>query len=145
MRSQKFSFLISVGAGLFLALNFSMYFFFYSDLNFKWVSIKYQISIYLETAALFFTVGFVVVVFFSFVIGWPLYLIAKKYSLVNYVTSALGGVAVTVIPLVLLIKLGWNIPGLATYEGKLILFILIFCGAISGMIFNRLESKNTIN
>jgi EamA domain-containing membrane protein RarD len=83
----------------------------------------------------------VVSIFFAIVIGWPLYWLAKKFSLVNYVTSALGGIAVTVIPLVLCLCLGWNIPNMTTRQGMNILFVLAFCGAVSGMVFNKLESK----
>lgn len=118
-----------------------MYFFFYSVPEFKWVSLSYQISNYLETAILFFTIGLVVSIIFAIVIGWPLYWLAKKFSLVNYVTSALGGSAVTVIPLVLCVNSGWNIPSMTTRPGLTLFFILVFCGAVSGIAFNNLESK----
>ena len=138
---QKFSFFISICTGLFLALNFYMYFFFYSKPEFKWISITHQISIYLESAILFFTIGLVISVFCSIVIGWPLYWIAKKYSFVNYGTSALGGALVTIIPLILCIKTGWHIPNLTTRSGWLVIFVLVFCGVISGIVFNLLRSK----
>ena len=142
MRIQNFSFLASICVGLFLALNFYMYFFFYKTPEFKWISVSYQIKTYLETAALFFTIGLVISIFFSIVIGWPLYLIAKKFHMVNHITSASGGAAVTIIPLILCIKFGWNIPSLRTSSGQLVFLVLMFCGAVSGIIFNILQSKS---
>jgi EamA domain-containing membrane protein RarD len=117
-----------------------MYFFFYDTPEFKWISFSYQIKTYLEIATLFFTIGFVVAVAFSTIIGWPLYWLAKKYSLINYITSARAGIMVTIAPLILCIIFGWNIPSLTTRAGGLILFVLAFCGTISGLVFNMLEA-----
>lgn len=144
MGIQRYSLLVSVCIGLFLALNFYMYFFIYSTPEFKWVSFSYQVRNYLEAAALFFTIGFAVSVFFVMVIGGPLFWLAKKFSLVNIFTSAFGGAAVTVIPFVLCINIGWNIPSMATLPGLTALLVLAFCGATGGIVFYELESRKVL-
>lgn len=136
----KYPFLISISAGLFLLLNFYMYFFFYDVSDFKWVSLTFQIKNYLETVMLFFTIGFIISVFVAIAIGWPLYRLAKQFSMTNYFTSALAGAIVAITPLVFCIIFGWNIPSLTTRSGGTIFLVLVFCGAVSGMIYMYLSS-----
>lgn len=146
MSIYRYPLLSSICVGLLLALNFYMYFFFYSSPSFEWISLSYQVHNYFETAILFFTIGFVVSAIISILIGWPLYWLARKYSLMNYGTCALGGAAVTVVPFVLCVYLGWNIPSVATRPGATVLFVLVFCGASGGVVFRRLvrfSEKNT--
>lgn len=138
MSVHRYPLLASICVGLLLALNFYMYFFFYSSPSFEWISLSYQVRNYFEAAVLFFTIGFAVSAFFSILIGWPLYWLARKHSLVNYGTCALGGVAVTVVPFVICVYLGWNIPSVATRPGATVLLVLVFCGAIGGVVFRKL-------
>ena len=140
---KKKPFLLSIFSGLFLALNFYMLFFFYLSPEFKWVSFEYQIKSYMENAFLFFTIGFFVSAFFAICIGWPLYWIAKKYSAVNYVTCSLGGISVIVFPYAICVFFGWNIPNVATKSGLILLLVITFCGAVSGLIFNMLEQSGS--
>lgn len=141
---KKFSkpFLLSIFSGLFLALNFYMLFFYYLSPEFVWKSLSYQINNYAENALLFFTIGFIVSVVFAISIGWPLYLLAKFNSVVNYVTCSLGGVAVTTIPYVVCMNLGWNIPSVTEKTGLLVFLVLVVCGGTSGVIFRFIEAKS---
>lgn len=133
----KKPFLFSLCAGLFLALNFYMLFIYYLSPEFEWVSFEYQLKSYIENAFLFFTIGFVVSAFFAICIGWPLYLIAKKYSAINYITCSLGGISVTVLPYATCVFFGWNIPNVTTKPGLTLFLVIVFCGAVSGLIFNQ--------
>ena len=137
----KIPFLLSVFSGLFLALNFSMLFLFYLTPEFEWKSLGYQLKNYAEIASLFFTIGFIVSVVFAIFIGWPLYLLAKFYSAVNYITSGLAGVAITMVPYAVCIFLGWDIPNVAENSGLIVLLVLIVCGGSSGILFHFLEKK----
>jgi len=141
---MKMPFLVSICVGLFLAQNLYLLFLVYLSPEYKWVSIWHQIGEYVETTLLFFTIGFCVSVFFSLVIGWPLYQVAKRHSAVNYITCSLGGIAVTTIPYFLCLMLGWNVPGVIEKSGAIVFSVLIFCGACGGIVFNRLESGVTL-
>ncbi|MEW8150618.1 MAG: hypothetical protein AB2810_10765 [Candidatus Thiodiazotropha endolucinida] len=139
MEILKKPLLLSILLGLFLALNFYMLFFYYLSPEFEWESLGLQIKNYAENALLFFTVGFAVSVVFVISIGWPLYLLAKFYSAINYVTSGLGGIAVTMIPYAVCVLLGWNIPSITEYSGLIVLVVLIVCGCVSGVVFHFLS------
>lgn len=141
MRILKKPFLLSIFLGLFLALNFYMLFFYYLSPEFEWKSLGYQFKNYAENALLFFTVGFVVSVVFAISIGWPLYLLGKHYSAINYITSGLGGVAVTMVPYVFCILFGWNIPSVVESSGLIVFLVLVICGGSGGIIFHFLEKK----
>ncbi len=119
-----------------------MLFFYYLSPEFEWKSIGYQFKNYAENALLFFTIGFVVSVVFVISIGWPLYLLGKFYSAANYITSGLGGVAVTTIPYVVCIILGWNIPSVTEKPGLIVFLVLVICGGTSGLIFHFIEERN---
>ncbi|MFV0478018.1 MAG: hypothetical protein ACK5ME_09305 [Parahaliea sp.] len=141
MKTLNKPFLISIFSGIFLALNFYMLFFYYLSPDFEWKSLCYQIKNYAENGLLFFTLGFIVSVVFTIAIGWPLYLLAKCYSVVNYVTSGLGGVAVTTVPYVVCIFLGWNIPNLTEDSGLLMILVLAICGGANGILFHFLNKR----
>ena len=141
MEILKKSLLISIFSGLFLALNFYMLFFYYLSPEFEWRSLGYQFKNYAENALLFFTIGFIVSVVFVIAIGWPLYLLGKHYSFNNYITSGLGGVAVTIVPYAVCVSLGWNIPSVTEYSGLMVFLVLIICGGAGGLIFHFLEKR----
>lgn len=137
-------FLLSIFSGLFLALNFYMLFFYYLSPEFEWRSLSYQFKNYAENALLFFSLGFIVSAILAVCLGWPLYMLAKSYSKVNYITSALGGVAVTITPYIICTFLGWNIPSLTESSGLIVFLVLFVCGGFGGVIFHFLE-KSRLN
>ncbi|MBZ0302564.1 MAG: hypothetical protein K8J31_22655 [Anaerolineae bacterium] len=138
---KKVPLLLSIFLGLFLASNFFMLFFYYLTPEFEWKSLEHQLKNYAENALLFFTIGFVVSVVFVFSIGWPLYLLGKFYSVDNYITSCLGGVAVTTVPYVVCVSLGWNIPSVTEKSGLIVFLVLVICGGVSGLIFHFIEKR----
>lgn len=137
----KRPFLLSIFLGLFLALNFYMLFFYYLSQEFEWKSLGYQLMNYAENALLFFTIGFTVSIVFAIFIGWPLYLLAKFYSAVSYITSGLAGVAVTMAPYAVCIFSGWNIPNVTENSGLILFLVLVVCGGASGILFHFLQKK----
>lgn len=141
MEILKKPLLLSIFSGLFLALNFYMLFFYYLSPDFEWKSLDYQLKNYAENALLFFTIGFVVSVVFVFSIGWPLYLLGKFYSVNNYITSGLGGMAVTTVPYVVCVSLGWNIPSVTEKSGLIVFLVLVICGGAGGLIFHFFEKR----
>ncbi|AZZ94021.1 hypothetical protein ENC22_23605 [Hahella sp. KA22] len=139
MKTLNKPFLLSILSGLFLAFNFYMFFFYYLSPEFEWKSLGYQLKNYAENGLLFFTIGFIISTFFSLAIGFPLYLLAKHYSYVNYTTSGVGGMTVTITPYVVCVFLGWNVPNMAETSGLIVIFVLAICGGASGILFHFLN------
>lgn len=134
-------FFLSICVGIFLGFNFYILFFYYLSPRFEWVSLGFQLKIYVESALLFFTIGFIVSVIFAIAIGWPLYLLAKFHSAVNYTTSALGGVAVTTVPYVACFFSGWNLPNVTEKTGLILLLGLVISGSAGGITFYFFERR----
>jgi hypothetical protein len=141
MKFLKNPLLLSLFSGLFLAFNFSMLFLYYLTPEPKYCSLGCLLKGYAEFALLFFTVGFIVSVVFVFSIGWPLYMLAKYYSVNNYITSGLGGVTVTTVPYFICIATGWNIPSVTEKSGLIVFLVLVICGGVSGLIFHFIEKR----
>lgn len=124
-----------------MAFNLYMFFGIYMFPEFKWVSLIYQLKMYFGIGFLFFTIGFLLSVFFALIIGWPFYWLAKKYSVVNYITCSFCGGAVTVIPLILCYFFEWNLPSATSVAGVMLLVAILSCGMLSGMTFYFLDKK----
>ena len=92
-------------------------------------------------AQLFYTIGFIVSVVFVLSIGWPLYMLAKYYSVNNYITSGIAGVGVTTVPYFICIATGWNIPSVTEKSGLIVFLVLVICGGVSGLIFHFIEKR----
>ncbi len=136
---NKFSFLASNCFGLFLAQNFYMLFYYYLSPDFEWISLNFQIENYLENLVLFYTIGLVISLLFSILIGLPLYFLVQKYFRVGYVFGAIVGAFVGVSPYILAGMLGWNVPGASEISAVLAVCTLTFCGASAGACFVFLE------
>lgn len=134
-------FLLSILSGLFLGFNFYILFFYYLSPEFEWKSLSFQLQLYAESALLFFAIGFIVSVISAIAIGWPLYLLAKFHSAVNYTTSALGGVAVTTVPYIACFFSGWNLPNVTEKSGLILFLGLVICGSAGGITFHFFERK----
>ncbi len=137
----KKSFFVSICIGLFLALNFFMIFVIYMTPEFRAISFEHQLKTYFEIGFLFFTVGFLISTFFVFIIGGPLYLLASKYSFLNYFSCAFGGGFVVIVPYIICLFFDWNLPEITSSSGGVLLLSLFICGALSGIVFNFLEQK----
>lgn len=140
----KQSFLVSMGIGLFLALNLYMLFVIYMTPELRGLSLEHQFKAYFEIAFLFFTIGFLVSTFFVLTIGWPLYWLANKYSFLNYFTCAFGGGLIVIIPYILCLFFDWNLPEVTSRSGILLLLSLLLCGSLSGVVFNFLEQATKL-
>ena len=141
MKFLKKPLLLSLFSGLLLAFNFSMLSLCYLTPEPKHCLLGCLLKGYAELALLFFTIGFIVSVVFVLSIGWSLYMLAKYYSVNNYITSSLGGVAVTTVPYFVCISSGWNIPGVTEKSGLIVFLVLVICGAVSGLIFHLFEKR----
>lgn len=147
MRMLNKPFLLSIFFWNFLLLNFYMFFYYLSP-EFEWRSFGYQFRTYAENGLLFFTIGFVLSVLFAVVIGWPLYLLAKLNSIVNYATCGLGGAIVAVTPYAACILLGWNAPNVTEILGLFVFVVLALCGYVSGTVFyylTKIKQKNKVS
>lgn len=127
--------IISICIANFCALNFYMILLVYSDPNFSFKSTSHQISGYLEMAVIFFTFGLLIAMFFSVIIGWPLYWLANKFKVKNIFSSSFVGIAVAIIPLAVLKYFGFNLPNTFTRVGLITVATLGTCGAIGGITF----------
>ena len=141
MKFLKKSLIISLFSGIMLAFSFSMLLLCYLTPGSKYCSLGCLFKGYADFALLFFTIGFMVSVVFVFSIGWPLYMLAKYYSVNNYITSGLGGVVVTTVPYFICISSGWNIPSVTEKSGLIVFLVLVICGAVSGLIFHFFEKR----
>lgn len=135
--------IISICIANFCALNLYMILLVYRNPSFSFISIANQISSYLEMALIFFTFGLLIALFFSVIIGWPLYWLADKFKVKNYVTSAFVGFAVATAPLIILKYFGWNLPSFFSEVGITIVSALGACGTIGGITFWWLSSSQT--
>jgi len=133
--------LLSIFSGLFLALNLFMLLTHYVIPEVKHCSLGCLLINYVVFTQLFYTIGFIVSVVFVLSIGWPLYMLAKYYSVNNYITSGLGGVAVTTVPYFICISTGWNIPSVTEKSGLIVFLVLVICGGVSGFIFHFIEKR----
>jgi len=136
--------LLSIFLGLFLALNFFMLSLYYLTPETKHCSLGCLLINYAVFAQLFYTIGFIVSVVFVYSVGWPLYMLAKYYSVNNYITSGLGGVAVTTVPYFICISTGWNIPSVTEKSGLIVFLVLVICGGVSGLIFHFFEKREKV-
>jgi uncharacterized protein YacL len=132
---------LSVCAANFAALNFYMIFLVYRNTKFKVISVSQVVGGYFEIAALFFTIGLVISLIISILVGWPLYWIARRTRMVNWVVSLFSGILVAVAPWGLLIMFNWNLPSIFEQNGLLTISLLAICGAIGGMFFYKLDLK----
>lgn len=130
--------LLSVCVANFVGLNFFVIFLMYRNPGYKVVSMSQALSDYLEIAALFFAIGLCISLVFAILIGWPLYWIARRKKMVNWVTGLSSGVLVVVVPWGLLIMFGWNLPSILEQNGLLTILMLGICGTIGGILFYKL-------
>ena len=131
--------LISVCVANFLALNFFMVLLVDSNSSFRFGMTLDGITSYLEIAGLFFTFGLLISIFFSIIIGWPLYWFFDKIKVKNYFSSSVVGSAIPIIPFGTLNYFGWNLPSFFSREGMITITVLGIIGAFGGISFCWLE------
>lgn len=130
--------LISICVANFFALNLFMIFLVYLSNDFQYKSFIYQLEGYLTVAILFLIFGVLISFAATLTIGFPLYFLAKFLNLINLYTLICGGILIAVIPLLVCIYTGWNLPTVVETKGLFLLSNLAFCGGIGGFTYWKL-------
>lgn len=92
-------------------------------------------SVFMESWYYFATYGAALSLFAVAIIGWPLYLFARRYMQMKIYTYIAGGMMVPLASWMILWGLGWNFPSFLSLTGLIVFFSLAFCGAIGGTMF----------
>ena len=133
--------LISICAANFFALNLSMIFLVYLSNDFHNESFEYQLEGYLTAAILFLIFGVLISFLATLIIGFPLYALAQFFNCINIFTLMCGGILIAVIPLLVCMYTGWNLPTIAEKNGLFLIISVSFCGGIGGFTYWRLGKK----
>lgn len=132
---------VSVAMANFLAFNLYMVFIVYKSQEFHSAPLFRQGTQYVDLAIQFFSYGLPISIIVVAIIGWPLYWVASRYGLVNCFTASCGGMAITVVPLIICKYTGWNLPSFSDKNGLMLVLSIAFCGFFGGIIFCKLIKK----